>query len=390
MKILSIEPTPSPNNMKLNLDETLPEGVRYAYTKDQLEEAPEHLQRILCIPGVRGVFQVTDFIAVERSSKADWEEILQQIGKAFGQNLPLSVVGTGDSQQEKYGEVEVLVQTFAHIPYQVKLIADGQEKRFALPPYFMEAVMTAQERSGHNLILGRQWEEHGVRYGDMEEIGQEVVQELIAAYDQERLQQLVEAAAQPQSGQASSPARSPDEIEEQLRHPDWQRRFAALQQMKLELSNLPYLVQALQDPKPSIRRLAVAYLGELNSPEVLPYLYQALQDDSPAIRRTAGDALSDMGDPRAIPAMIRALKDPSKIVRWRAARFLYEVGDDSAVPALQQALRDPEFEVRLQAKLALERITQGQEASGTVWQQMANRNATGNHQEKKAPPPSGQ
>ncbi len=71
--------------------------------------------------------------------------------------------------------------------------------------------------------------------------------------------------------------------------------------------------------------------------------------------------------------MCEALKDPNKLVRWRAARFLFEVGDESAIPALEEAVNDAEFEVRLQAQMALERIKRGEEASGTVWQQMMKR-----------------
>jgi HEAT repeat protein len=50
--------------------------------------------------------------------------------------------------------------------------------------------------------------------------------------------------------------------------------------------------------------------------------------------------------------------------------FLYEAGDETAVPALQKAVDDPEFEVAMQAKLALTRIEEGEEAKGSVWKQM--------------------
>ena len=72
--------------------------------------------------------------------------------------------------------------------------------------------------------------------------------------------------------------------------------------------------------------------------------------------------------------MIETLTDKSKLVRWRAARFLYEVGTEEAEQALRLAAEDPEFEVSLQAKMALERIESGEQAAGTVWQQMAGRN----------------
>lgn len=67
--------------------------------------------------------------------------------------------------------------------------------------------------------------------------------------------------------------------------------------------------------------------------------------------------------------MIKSLKDPSKLVRWRAAMFLFELGDESAIPALKALQDDPEFEVAMQARLALERISD-EEAKGSVWKQM--------------------
>jgi HEAT repeat protein len=102
----------------------------------------------------------------------------------------------------------------------------------------------------------------------------------------------------------------------------------------------------------------------------MPYLFEALRDKSVSVRRTAGDTLSDWGDPAATGPMIEALRDPNKLVRWRAARFLYEAGDESAVEALREAAKDAEFEIQLQAQIALERIERGEEAAGSVWQQM--------------------
>lgn len=42
MKLISIEPTPSPNSMKLNVDESLPRGIRQSYTK---KKSSPHLSR---------------------------------------------------------------------------------------------------------------------------------------------------------------------------------------------------------------------------------------------------------------------------------------------------------------------------------------------------------
>src|SRR5699024_3361122 len=152
--------------------------------------------------------------------------------------------------------------------------------------------------------------------------------------------------------------------------PNWKDRYAALDRLDPTLEDLPILNKALDDEKASIRRLATAYLGMIEEPEVLPYLYKALKDKAVNVRRTAGDCLSDLGFKEAMPAMIESLKDPSRIVRWRAAMFLYEIGDESAMPALEESADDPEFEVRMQIKLALERIKGGEDAKGSVWHQM--------------------
>ena len=69
-------------------------------------------------------------------------------------------------------------------------------------------------------------------------------------------------------------------------------------------------------------------------------------------------------------AAVRLLKDRNKLVRWRAAMFLYETGTEKALPALRKAENDPEFEVKLQIRMAISRISEGEEAKGSVWRQM--------------------
>jgi len=374
MKLRSVEPTPSPNTMKLNVDERLPHGVQREYRQEERETAPELIRRLLAIEGVSSVFHTADFLALERKSHADWQRILMEAREVFGQaeELRLPAETTG---QEAWGEAQVYIQMFRGIPMQVKVTSGGEQSRTALPERFGQAAVKAGSASP-NLIMERKWVEQGVRYGDLREIGEEVAQEVEAAYPQERLDQLVEQAMQLQDDMP--PAMPHVEkiavTPEMLDHPDWQKRYAALERMDPTEEQLHVLVKALRDPKSSIRRLAVVYLGMVGGDEVLPYLFEALQDDSVSVRRTAGDTLSDLGDPRGIEPMCRALQDPNKLVRWRAARFLYEVGDETALPALRAAQDDPEFEVRLQIKMALERIESGEAASGTVWQQMTRRN----------------
>src|SRR5712671_4309789 len=66
MKLVSIEPTPNPNSMKLNLDESLPKGMSRTYTIEDSAERPDFIAKLLSVPGVKSLFHMADFIAVQR------------------------------------------------------------------------------------------------------------------------------------------------------------------------------------------------------------------------------------------------------------------------------------------------------------------------------------
>lgn len=370
LKIKAIEPTPSPNTMKIILDQELPMGKNHNYKKETANDAPQTIQAILQIEGVKGVYHVADFLAVERNAKFDWQQILPKVRQAFGEKADEAAGGT-QTMNEHFGEIKVEVQMFKGIPLQVKLTDGTTEKRFGMPEYFLEEREKAQ-LPVDNYILLRKWQNQGVRYGDMDQVGQEVVEELIAAYPMERLNELVNKAQTPDSTAEQKTKRVRKKVTiEDLQNPDWRIRYQLLEQMDdPELNDLPVLEKALEDEKPSIRRLSTVYLGMIEDKAVLPLLYRALTDKTVTVRRTAGDCLSDLGFTEAIPEMMKALKDASKLVRWRAAMFLYEVGDEQALQALKAAENDPEFEVSMQIKMAIERIEGGEEAKGSVWKQM--------------------
>lgn len=98
MKIKSIEPTPSPNTMKVILTEELPAGKSNNYKLDQTEGAPAVVRDILNIEGVKGVYHVADFLAVERNARFDWKEILPQVRSAFGEGSHLRVYSRVDQR----------------------------------------------------------------------------------------------------------------------------------------------------------------------------------------------------------------------------------------------------------------------------------------------------
>ncbi|CAK4858433.1 unnamed protein product [Aphanomyces euteiches] len=261
---------------------------------------------------------------------------------------------------------------------QIRASTGLEEKRAAMPERFIKAATEAGLASP-NLIQERKLVEYGIRYGELQDVLEQILNELEATYVEEQLNHLVAEATKASYQATDSPLQLPansgslEDLSIALDNEDWHKRYAALRSLRPTLEALPLLAKALNDPHMSVRRMAAVYIGDIKDPQVLPYLYQALTDRSPAVRRTAGDTLSDLGDPAAIGAMTHALKDTSKIVRWRAARFLYEVGDETAIASLREALEDSEFEIRMQVKLALERIEGGEAAVGSVWQQMTNR-----------------
>ncbi|MBR7796510.1 MAG: conserved virulence factor C family protein [Bacillota bacterium] len=370
MKIVSIEPTPSPYSMKINVDEHLTDGQTQNFTlADDKQDAPVYIQELFEIKGVKGIYRVINFIALERNPRVAWEEILPAVREVLGsvEKENDDVISTSASNEEAFGEVHVYIQTFRYIPMQVKLTEGDNEKRFGLPDRFMNAAMNASTAS-ENMLEERKWIEQNPRYGDLEEIGQDVVEEVSASYDNQRLSDLVNYALTNDTSFVSSLNKKV--TLEMLNNPNWKERYAALDQMNPTKEDLPVLDKALEDEKSSIRRLATAYLGMIEDKDVLPYLYKALTDKAVNVRRTAGDCLSDLGFKEAIPEIIHSLSDKSRLVRWRAAMFLYELGDETAISALRTAMEDPEFEVRMQVKMALARIEDGEEAKGSIWNQM--------------------
>lgn len=139
--------------------------------------------------------------------------------------------------------------------------------------------------------------------------------------------------------------------------------------------DFPLLGDAVsEEEKVPLRREAIVLLGMIEDNAVLPYLYKGLHDKSPAVRRTAGDCLSDLGFKQALPEMEKALDDPQKIVRWRAAMFIFDEGGPEQLESLRAHENDSAYEVKLQIEMAIARIENGDEALGSVWKQIANRN----------------
>lgn len=369
MKIVTIEPTPSPNSMKIVLTTELPEGVAHNYKKEDAEKAPHPMSDLLQINGVKGIYHVMNFMAVERDARIQWEAILKDIQKVIDQDETVETEEAETTLDETFGEVYVHVQTYKDIPLQVKVFDSDSEVRLAMSERFVKAMELVHSAEVENYILLRKWADYGIRYGEKGEVANTVVQEVEAAYPEERLQAIIE---QQKDGKEIEVTRGRKVTLEEFQVDEWEKRFQLLDQMPdPDVSDLELLNAALDDEKTSIRRLATVYLGMVEEKEVIPYIEKALRDKSAAVRRTAGDCLSDLGFVEFEDAAIGLLEDKSKVVRWRAAMFLFETGTEKALPALKAVEDDPEFEVKLQIRMAIARIEEGEEAQGSIWKQMA-------------------
>lgn len=353
--------------MKIVLDTELPQGTSHNYKKEDAETAPHPLSALLAINGIKGIYHVLNFMAVERIGKVSWESILADVQAVFNEEQG-ELAEMEEEIDDRYGEVYVHVQTYKDVPLQVKVFDSNSEERFGLSRRFIEAMEAVHSAEVENYILLRKWADYGIRYGEKEEIGQLVSQEIEAAYPEERLQEIIR---QSNEGQSDSKQRGKKVSLDEFTVDEWETRFQLLDQLPdPDVSDLPLLSQALSDEKMSIRRLATVYLGMIEDEAVVPYIEKALQDKSWAVRRTAGDCTSDLGFKEFEDAAIKALQDKNKLVRWRAAMYLYETGTETALPALKEAENDPEFEVKLQIRMAIERIAEGEDAKGSVWKQM--------------------
>ena len=354
--------------MKIVIDQDLPFGKSYNFTKDNIVAASPEIQAIFNVEGVKGIYQVANFLAVERNAKIPWENILTDIRAVLGEKVEggAAAIQAG----EHFGEVQVNVQMYKGIPIQVKVFDAEGEFRVSTGDRFREAFHAIESQSAEeNYIYQRQWSDYGIRYGEKEAVATVVVAEINATYPQERLLRIVEAANTEK--QVAAQLKQPVTLAQFEEVATWEERFQLLDQLPdPEVTDLPLLEKALEDDQMSIRRLATVYLGMIEDDAVVPVLTKALKDKSAAVRRTAGDCMSDLGLPAFEPAMIEALKDKNKLVRWRAAMYLYETGTEAAIPTLREAAEDKEFEVKLQASMALARIEEGEEAKGSVWKQM--------------------
>lgn len=369
MEIKKIEPTPSPNTLKITLDFNKEDMKSTTYQSIEASN-PAFINELLNIQNVKSVFHALDFISVDKNPGSDWDIVLPEIKQVFANE---AITEVNEQPVTDSGEKQVEILEFKNIPYQIKITHRDSETRKQLDLRFIDAMLDSQN-DDDNVILLRRWVDYGIRYGTEEEIINTVKEELDALYPDEKLQQLVEAGkANRYEDQSKQLERI--SIDTYLSTEDWKERYRMLDHYPTPAeSDISFLKVVLNDDKPQLRRLAVMFLGMIETQSVLPLLHEAMHDKNIAVRRTAGDTISDLGYKESLDTMHDALNDKAPIVRWRAAMFIYDEGDETSLPYLEAHLEDEAFDVKLQVQMAYERIKNGESAAGSVWKQIANRN----------------
>ena len=357
MKIITVEPTPSPYVMKVVIDGCWLSRDKRQYTKDVKEGVPPVLKKLLQMPSIQSIYCAENFLSVERTEQASWEKIISAID---------AILMEYETSERRDDEQCIYIQTYKRIPVQIKIVSHKEEHLYRLSERFQWAAQRVRSAETARYIVHRKWHYVGTRYGSVEQVANIVLDELEESYSNDRLHfaVLLEEEEEVDENLYSI---------EQFECHSWEERLALLQTIfRPNITHLPLLKKAAHDIHPSVRRYAAALLGLIDDCSVVPYLSRlVLYDPSWSVRRAAGDSMSELGYHSFESAMIRALGDKHRYVRWRAAKFLYERGTRQALPALYAMENDPAFEVRLQICLAIHQIEGGSHVKGSIWKQVA-------------------
>ena len=123
-------------------------------------------------------------------------------------------------------------------------------------------------------------------------------------------------------------------------------------------SVLPFLLEALQDGKPQVRRVAVETLGHLGAGEAGMHLIPLLQDADEHVRHSTVQVLGTLREKNAVVPLIQALQDEKQQIRQAAAQALGFMKADEAVSALIESVSvsSSDYLLRQAAVEALGRI----------------------------------
>lgn len=152
-------------------------------------------------------------------------------------------------------------------------------------------------------------------------------------------------------------------LAEAIRTRDWSRRARAGPTTFNQPTAVAPLKQALRDPDPQVRRIAVWGLSELRptpGPETSASVAELLEDKDGAVRGQAARALGDFQSDGYAQQLTRLLRDPLPSVRVQAAHALGDLQNPHSRPALEAARSDPDPGVRAKVAWALRQVAEAE------------------------------
>lgn len=122
--------------------------------------------------------------------------------------------------------------------------------------------------------------------------------------------------------------------------------------------NISEISDALEDPVPGVRRVAVEAFQNLgaSAERYLPRLLPRLFDEDKDVRLALVDLMGQIGTPAVMPNLITALRDENEWVRIRAIEALGVNKNFEAVPTLSEMLENASPMIALRIIEALGRI----------------------------------
>jgi hypothetical protein len=131
MKLVSLETTPNPSCMKLNLDEQIVDKPVSLFSGKSLDHVPQAVLKLLEIEGVKEAFLAPNFITLTRKGQSDWQLILSEAARMLGvaEKADLALLDRPTDPDaspkaetgNKLGFVEIAVLVFRGIPTQVRV-----------------------------------------------------------------------------------------------------------------------------------------------------------------------------------------------------------------------------------------------------------------------------
>lgn len=115
----------------------------------------------------------------------------------------------------------------------------------------------------------------------------------------------------------------------------------------------PIASEALRDPVPMIRSMAIRIFAMEKSEESARQIAKCLDDNDESVRRNALDALKELESPHAIPPLIEQLDSPDHLRRFYAMQELVKLDARASASKIEELIDDPDANNRYWAIWAL-------------------------------------